>query len=50
MAGKTPVRPFTVANVIGYEKAIYTFNEVLFVIESTDQLKAELATYFDTLG
>lgn len=50
MAGKTPVRPFTVANVIGYEKAIYTFNEVLFVIESMDVLKAELATYFDTLG
>ncbi|MCL4257260.1 MAG: hypothetical protein KJZ53_01880 [Anaerolineales bacterium] len=50
MAGKTPVRPFTVANVIGYEKAIYTFNEVLFVIESIEALKAELATHFDTLG
>lgn len=50
MAGKTPVRPFTVANVIGYEKAIYTFNEVLFVIESIEALKAELATYFDALG
>ncbi|QYK51270.1 MAG: hypothetical protein KF701_01960 [Anaerolineales bacterium] len=50
MAGKTPVRPFTVANVIGYEKAIYTFNEVLFVIESIEALKAELAAYFESLG
>ncbi|MCW5874699.1 MAG: hypothetical protein KIS88_08665 [Anaerolineales bacterium] len=49
MAGKTPMRPFSVENVIGYEKAIYTFNEVLFVIESLDALKAELAAYFDTL-
>ncbi|MBX3047355.1 MAG: hypothetical protein KF698_10195 [Anaerolineales bacterium] len=50
MAGKTPVRPFSVANVIGYEKAIYTFNEVLFVIESIEALKAELAAYFESLG
>ncbi len=50
MAGNTPVRPFSVANVIGYEKAIYTFNEVLFVIESIEQLMAELASYFDGLG
>lgn len=49
MAGKTPMRPFSVENVIGYEKAIYTYNEVLFVIESLDALKAELAAYFDTL-
>lgn len=50
MAGNTPVRPFSVANVIGYEKAIYTFNEVLFVIESIEQLMTELAAYFDDLG
>ncbi len=50
MAGNTPVRPFSVANVIGYEKAIYTFNEVLFVIESIEQLMAELTAYFDGLG
>lgn len=50
MAGKTPLRPFSVANVIGYEKAIYTFNEVLFVIESIEALQAELAAYFDSLG
>jgi phenylalanine-4-hydroxylase len=49
MAGKTPVRPFTIENVIGYEKAIYNFNEVLFVIDSIEALKLELARYFDSL-
>jgi phenylalanine-4-hydroxylase len=49
MAGKTPVRPFSVANVIAYEKAIYTFNEVLFVIESIDALRVELEQYFQSL-
>jgi phenylalanine-4-hydroxylase len=49
MAGKTPVRPFTIENVIGYEKAIYTFNEVLFIFDSIDALKTELMRYFDTL-
>ena len=49
MAGKTPVRPFTIENVIGYEKAIYNFNEVLFGIDSIEALKLELARYFDSL-
>jgi phenylalanine-4-hydroxylase len=49
MAGKTPVRPFSVENVIAYEKAIYTFNEVLFVIESIDALRIELEQYFKSL-
>lgn len=49
MAGKTPTKPFTIENVIDYEKAIYTFNEVLFVIDSVEALKTELRRYFDTL-
>lgn len=49
MAGNTPVKPFTIENVIGYEKAIYTFNEVLFVIDSIEALKLELARYFDSI-
>jgi phenylalanine-4-hydroxylase len=49
IAGKVPVRPFTVENVIGYEKAIYSFNEVLFIIDSIVGLKQELAKYFDTI-
>ncbi|HEX9595367.1 MAG TPA: hypothetical protein VF982_00680 [Anaerolineales bacterium] len=49
MAGNTPVQPFTIENVIGNQKAIYTFNEVLFVFDSIAALKAELARYFDSL-
>jgi len=49
MAGNTPIRPFTIENVIGYEKAIYTFNEVLFEFESIAALKAELARFFDSI-
>lgn len=49
MDGRTPIKPFTIENVIGYEKAIYTFNEVLFVIDSIEALKAELARYFDPI-
>ena len=50
MAGNTPVHPFTIENVIGYDKAIYTFNEVLFEFESLDALKEELARYFDSIA
>lgn len=46
MAGNTPIRPFTIENVINYEKAIYTYNEVLFEFESIEALKVELARYF----
>ncbi len=49
MAGKVPVRPFTIENVIEYEKAIYTYNEVLFVVDSIKALKVELARYFDSI-
>lgn len=49
MEGKTPVRPFTIENVIGYEKAIYTFNEVLFEFASIEALKLELHRYFETI-
>jgi phenylalanine-4-hydroxylase len=49
MRGLTPVRPFTVENVIGYEKAIYTFNEILFEFPSIEVLRTELARYFDAL-
>lgn len=49
MAGKVPLMPFTVENVIGFEKAIYNFNEVLFVFDSIESLEAELARYFGRL-
>lgn len=47
--GKTPVMPFTIGNVIGYEKAIWDFNEVLFVFDSIKSLKRELEGYFNTV-
>lgn len=49
MAGRIPILPFTIANVIGHEKAIYSFNEALFAFDDLEALKAELAGYFDSL-
>lgn len=49
MNGGVPQLPFTIDNVINYDKAIYSFNEVLFVFEDLDSLKGELASYFDAL-
>lgn len=47
--GKTPLLPFTIENVLQRDKAIYTYNEELFVFDSLEALKAELRRYFDTL-
>lgn len=49
MEGKVPIEPFTIENVIGNEKAVYSFNEVLFVFESLEALKAELGRYFERI-
>ncbi len=49
MSKKVPIVPFTIENVLDYDKAIYSFNETLFVFNSLADLKAELATYFDSL-
>jgi phenylalanine-4-hydroxylase len=49
LAGQVPVIPFTIKNVLQYDKAIYSFNPALFVFDSLDALKQELARYFDTL-
>lgn len=49
MAGSVPVLPFKIQNVLKRDKAIYSYNDVLFVFDSLDALKAELASYFDTL-
>lgn len=50
MSGRTSVQPFTVERVIGHNKAIFSFNSTLFVFDSLDALKAELARYFDPIG
>ncbi len=47
--GVTPTLPFTIENVIERDKAVDHQNEQLFVFDSIDALKAELARYFDTI-
>ncbi len=49
MAGNVPILPFKIENVLKRDKAIYSYNDVLFAFDSLDALKAELASYFDTL-
>jgi len=49
MAGNVPILPFKIENVLKRDKAIYSYNDVLFVFDSLEALKAELASYFDTL-
>ena len=49
LAGHTPVLPFRVETIIGFEKAIWSFNEQLFVFDSLAALKLELSRYFDRL-
>lgn len=49
LAGNTPLEPFKVENIVGHDKAIWSFNETLFVFDSLQALKDELSTYFDTL-
>ena len=46
MSGKTPLLPYTIENVIEHNKAIFSYNNALFVFDSLDALKAELARYF----
>jgi phenylalanine-4-hydroxylase len=49
MAGNTPILPFRISHVIERTKAIYTYNEVLFVVDSLQALRAELETYFESI-
>jgi len=49
MSKKVPILSFTIENVLNYDKAIYNFNEALFVFNSLDELKRELASYFNSI-
>ena len=49
IAGETPIHPFTIENVVPNEKAIWNFNDQLFIFDSMDELKFELASYFDSI-
>jgi phenylalanine-4-hydroxylase len=48
LAGKTPVLPFKARTILGFEKAIWSYNEQLFEFDSLAALKAELESYFAT--
>jgi phenylalanine-4-hydroxylase len=49
MSMKVPIMPFTIESVLNCDKAIYSFNEVLFVFDSLTDLKAELTSYFNSI-
>ena len=49
MSKKVPILSFTIENVLNYDKAIYNFNEALFVFDALDELKNELASYFNSI-
>ena len=48
LAGNTPLKPFKADTIIGFEKAIWSYNEQLFVFDSLGALKQELQSYFST--
>jgi phenylalanine-4-hydroxylase len=49
LAGNTPIMPFKDDSIINFEKAIWSFNEQLFVFDSLEALKQELVSYFETI-
>jgi phenylalanine-4-hydroxylase len=49
LAGNTPIQPFEAHTIVNFEKAIWSYNEHLFVFDSLDALKEELLSYFRTL-
>jgi phenylalanine-4-hydroxylase len=42
------LEPFTIENVLEHDKAIWSYNETLFVVESVEGLKRQLSEYFDS--
>jgi phenylalanine-4-hydroxylase len=47
--GKMTYHEFSIENVVGHDKVMYEQHSDLYVIESVDALKAELARYFDPI-
>jgi phenylalanine-4-hydroxylase len=50
LSGNVPLLPFTIENVLQRDKAIWSFNQVLFVFDSLEALFGELSAYFATIG
>jgi phenylalanine-4-hydroxylase len=49
LAGKTPLMEFKAETITNFDKAIWSYNNQLFVFDSLDALKHELTGYFDTI-
>lgn len=47
--GKLEYEPFTLDNVLGKDKVMYDQHDHLYVIDSLDQCKAEIAKYLDPI-
>ena len=47
--GNVPVQEYTIENVIRHDKAVWEHNAMLFVFDSVEALKAELARYFEPI-
>ena len=47
--GRMTYHDFSIENVIGHDKVLYEQHKDLYVIESLEQLTAELAQYFDPI-
>ena len=47
--GRMTYHDFSIENVIGHDKVLYEQHKDLYVIESLEQLTAELAKYFDPI-
>jgi phenylalanine-4-hydroxylase len=48
VAGKTPLMDFKVDTIVNFDKAIWSYNNQLFVFNSLAELKQELAGYFNS--
>jgi phenylalanine-4-hydroxylase len=46
LSGKVPLLPFDVTTILNFDKAIWSFNQQLFVFDSLEGLKADLRQYF----
>jgi phenylalanine-4-hydroxylase len=49
LAGNVPLLPFKAETIIGFDKAIWSYNHQLFIFESLEELKYELRRYFDSV-
>lgn len=49
VAENVAMQKFTIENVIRYDKAVWEHNQIIFVFDSIEELKQELARYFEPI-